>query len=132
MGMFYCIGMLMNQIGRSLGEELKLQRIRKAALKGSFVKNWGLTCMWTEWLWSSRISLNMGEKDFHEIGFYYMIASEENPSSYNESPFHGIEGERLIFKWTQINELNEVALFPECLRVALKDMPPYIQHFVVK
>ena len=49
-----------------------------------------------------------------------MITSEENPSSYNEAPFHGIEGERLIFKWTPIKELNEVALYPECLRDRFK------------
>ncbi|WP_421100834.1 NUDIX hydrolase [Sporosarcina psychrophila] len=73
-----------------------------------------------------------GGRDFHEIGFYYAITSKGNPSSYNEAPFHGIEGERLIFKWTPINELNEVALYPECLRAVLKDMTPYIQHFVVK
>lgn len=73
-----------------------------------------------------------GGRDFHEIGFYYAITSKGNPSSYNEASFHGIEGERLIFKWTPIKELNEVALYPECLRDALKDMPPFIQHFVVK
>jgi 8-oxo-dGTP pyrophosphatase MutT (NUDIX family) len=73
-----------------------------------------------------------GGKDFHEIGFYYALSSCKNSSSYNKNPFHGIEGKRLIFKWTPIKELNEVELYPECLRAALKDIPLHIQHFVVR
>lgn len=73
-----------------------------------------------------------GGKDFHEIGFYYLITAEENPSSFRKDTFHGIEGERLIFKWTSIKNLNEVELYPECLRTALKNLPQHIQHFVVK
>jgi len=73
-----------------------------------------------------------GGEDYHEIGFYYAITSNRNSYSYNESSFHGIEGERLLFRWTPIKGLDEVALYPECLRDALRDVPPNIKHFVVK
>lgn len=73
-----------------------------------------------------------GGKDFHEIGFYYAITAEGNTASFKENTFHGIEGERLIFKWTPIVDLEGVALYPECLRTTLKEMPSHIQHFVVK
>ena len=73
-----------------------------------------------------------GGRDFHEIGFYYVVTAEKNFASFDEKPFYGIEGERLIFKWTSIDELDEVALHPECLRTALKDMSQHVQHFVQK
>ena len=73
-----------------------------------------------------------GGKDFHEIGFYYVVTSEKNFASFAEKPFHGIEGERLIFQWTPLEEIDEVALYPECLRTALKDIQPHLQHFVQK
>ena len=73
-----------------------------------------------------------GGKDFHEIGFYYAITAESNAASFKENTFHGTEGERLIFKWTPIVDLEGIALYPECLRTTLKEMPLHIQHFVVK
>lgn len=73
-----------------------------------------------------------GGRDFHEIGFYYAVTADSNFASFHEKPFHGIEGERLIFKWMPLDELDEVALYPECLRTALKDIQPYLQHFVQK
>ncbi|MFJ7935974.1 NUDIX hydrolase [Sporosarcina sp. NPDC096371] len=73
-----------------------------------------------------------GRKDFHEIGFYYAITADSNSASFHENPFHGIEGERLIFKWTPIDELDKVSLYPECLRTALQEVQPHLQHLVVK
>lgn len=73
-----------------------------------------------------------GGRDTHEIGFYYVVTDEKNFTSFDEKPFHGIEGERLIFKWMPIDELDEIELYPECLQTVLKDIRPYIQHFVQK
>lgn len=66
-----------------------------------------------------------GGRDFHEIGFYYAVTADSNFASFHEKPFHGIEGERLIFKWMPLDELDGVALYPECLRTALKDIQPH-------
>ena len=132
MGMFYYIGILTSRNGRFLGEGLKLRRIRKVVIKREFREELGIDIHVDRMAFVIENFFEHGGRDFHEIGFYYAITSKGNPSSYNEASFHGIEGERLIFKWTPIKELNEVALYPECLRDALKDMPLFIQHFVVK
>ena len=73
-----------------------------------------------------------GGRDFHEIGFYYVVAAEKNFVSFHENPFHGIEGERLIFQWMPIEDLDRVELYPECLRTALRELRLHVQHFVVK
>ncbi len=73
-----------------------------------------------------------GGKDFHEIGFYYVITAASNFASFHEKPFHGIEGKRLIYQWMPLDELHGVALYPECLRTALKDIQPNLQHFLQK
>ena len=73
-----------------------------------------------------------GGRDFHEIGFYYVIRAEKNFASFDEKSFHGIEGERLIFKWTPLEELERVELYPECLRTSLQKLRSQVQHFVVK
>ena len=73
-----------------------------------------------------------GGKDFHEIGFYYAVTADSHFATFREKPFHGIEGERLIFQWTPIEELDKVELYPACLRTSLQKLQLHVQHFVVK
>ncbi|WP_203249224.1 NUDIX hydrolase [Sporosarcina beigongshangi] len=73
-----------------------------------------------------------GGQDFHEIGFYYAVTAGKNFASFDEKPFHGIEGERLIFQWMPLERLDQVDLHPQCLRASLQKLQPNIQHFVVK
>ncbi|WP_342504982.1 NUDIX hydrolase [Sporosarcina sp. FSL K6-2383] len=72
------------------------------------------------------------ERDFHEIGFYYDVTAKKNFASFDEKPFYGIEGERLIFQWIPLEGLDQVDLHPVCLRASLQKSQPHIQHFVVK
>ncbi|WP_078380782.1 NUDIX hydrolase [Sutcliffiella halmapala] len=71
-------------------------------------------------------------KDFHEIGFYFIISSDEDPLVFTENPFYGVEGKRLVFKWTPIEELRNVALYPEFLRTAINNLPMHTEQLVVK
>ncbi|MEK5038549.1 NUDIX hydrolase [Sporosarcina sp. FSL K6-3457] len=73
-----------------------------------------------------------GGKDFHEIGFYYVVTADSNFASFHEQPFYGIEGERLVFQWTSIEELDRIELYPACLRTSLQKLQLHVQHFVVK
>ncbi|WP_318614508.1 NUDIX hydrolase [Sporosarcina sp. YIM B06819] len=73
-----------------------------------------------------------GGKNYHEIGFYYVVTADSNFASIQEKPFHGIEGERLIFKWMPLEKLDTVELYPECLRTYLQELQSNVQHLVVK
>lgn len=57
-------------------------------------------------------------KNFHELGFYYLISlPENNEITDKESEFNGIEdGGRLIFRWFSFDELNQIEVYPEFIK----------------
>lgn len=57
-------------------------------------------------------------KNFHEIGFYYLISLPENAEIMNKnSEFNGIEdGGRLIFRWFSFDELIQIEAYPEFIK----------------
>lgn len=57
-------------------------------------------------------------KNFHELGFYYLISLPENNEIMSkESEFNGIEeGSRLIFRWYSFDELNQTEVYPEFIK----------------
>ena len=70
-------------------------------------------------------------KDFHEIGFYYLVSGTGKTPVYQTGPFFGTEGDRLMYQWFPLSEIGEVALYPEFLRDALTELPEATQHFIV-
>ncbi|WP_245985304.1 NUDIX hydrolase [Oceanobacillus bengalensis] len=69
------------------------------------------------------------EKDFHEIGFYYGITTEDT-SFMNKRDFFGMEGNRLIYRWFPIDSLKECELYPVVLRNALQEIPEHTKHLI--
>jgi len=84
------------------------------------------------------------EKDFHEISIFYLM---EFPTSskwiFENETFKGIEqdfknendvydgaGFELIFKWVNLNELDNLRLYPLFLRNSLKNIKPYPEHII--
>lgn len=55
-----------------------------------------------------------GGKDFHEIGFYYVVTADSNFASFHEQPFYGIEGSawffngRLLKSWIGLSCIRHV------------------------
>ncbi|PSL34380.1 ADP-ribose pyrophosphatase YjhB (NUDIX family) [Planomicrobium soli] len=82
-------------------------------------------------LWSVENFFSYAGKNFHEIGFYYLIRGVEPPSFYQTAPFFGPEGDRLIYQWVPVPEICNVALYPEFLRKALIELPKETQHLIV-
>ncbi|OZM57589.1 NUDIX hydrolase [Lottiidibacillus patelloidae] len=80
-------------------------------------------------VWVAENFFEYAEQDIHEVGFYYILTSNELP--FRQDPFYGVEGERLVFKWTPIKELRNVALYPEFLRTSIAEMPIHTEHLVV-
>lgn len=70
------------------------------------------------------------EKKVHEIGLYYLVSTEDKPA-ISKGPFHGMEGERLVYEWVPISELENVVLYPEFLKKALKEIPETTKHLIV-
>lgn len=59
-------------------------------------------------------------KKYHEIGFFYKINPLENEKvKFNamcqKSEFTGVEGENYIFKWIELNKLQDIDFRPTCI-----------------
>lgn len=70
--------------------------------------------------------------DFHEIGLYYAVSSDNNTMPNKLEAFYGAEGERLMYEWVSIEKLQEMELYPAFLRTALQKLPVHTAHVVVK
>jgi len=75
---------------------------------------------------------NYDGKDFHEIGLYYSVKSDGKLIEFDRTNFYGVEGERLVFKWTPIDELKNIELYPDFLRTAINKLPITTEHIIVK
>lgn len=83
-------------------------------------------------LWFAECFFNYDDSQFHEIGLYYSLSSSNQSVTFSEGPFCGEEGERLIYKWVPIDELETINLYPEFLKTGLKKLPKTPEHLVIK
>ena len=84
------------------------------------------------------------EKDFHELSIFYLL---EFPTSskwiFENDTFKGIEqdfkiendvydgaGFELIFKWVNLNELDNLRFYPLFLRKSLRNIKLYPEHII--
>ncbi|MED4584761.1 NUDIX hydrolase [Brevibacillus choshinensis] len=85
-----------------------------------------------EMLWIVENFFPYNGTPYHEIGFYYRIESDDPHFPQTDGPFFSKEGPRLIFQWTPLEQLDRSELYPAFLRTALKELPAYTQHLVVR
>jgi ADP-ribose pyrophosphatase YjhB (NUDIX family) len=92
-------------------------------------------------IWIVENFFNLHEKEWHEIGLYFLITLPEGSPLCKAEEFTGIETEseefsvgekeiELICKWYSLNELDNVNLKPSFLIDALKHIPDNIEHIV--
>ncbi len=68
----------------------------------------------------------------HQINLYY-LAELKDPEALPEHPFAvlnelGEEHRNLEFRWVDVDALQKIELYPNCLRPYLKEMPEHILH----
>ncbi|WP_232324842.1 NUDIX hydrolase [Halobacillus mangrovi] len=81
-------------------------------------------------LWVAENFFTYHQNDFHELGFYYLLHTNE--SHLQSGPFYGLEGERLIYQWLPIEALEDYHLQPSFLSKRLQDLPDQIEHVIVE
>ena len=72
------------------------------------------------------------DKPYHELAFYFLMTFTPDCHLRKKSePFTGYdEGIELIFKWHQLDELDNIVLYPSFLREGLRSIPDSIEHIV--
>ena len=73
---------------------------------------------------------NFEGKNYHEISIFYLMEFPSDSKLILENDiFYGVEKElELIFKWVDINQLEELALYPLFLRKSLKHIKQHPEH----
>lgn len=73
-----------------------------------------------------------GGRSFHELGFYFLVSLPTDSDLHAKTEqFEGDE-ERLtpIFKWTNVDELDGIELYPTFLKQGLRAIPDVTEHIV--
>jgi 8-oxo-dGTP pyrophosphatase MutT (NUDIX family) len=82
-------------------------------------------------LWFTENFFDYNHKNYHEIGLYYKVSPQNGSFNFHKEEFFGEEGERLIYQWVPISNLEEIKLYPEFIRTSLSELPDAPQHLVV-
>ncbi|WP_079508630.1 NUDIX hydrolase [Mesobacillus jeotgali] len=83
-------------------------------------------------LWFTENFFEYKRRDFHEIGLYFQVSPLEGNLQFHTEEFFGEEGEKLVYQWVPIGELETIKLFPEFIKTSVKDLPEAPQHLIVK
>lgn len=72
------------------------------------------------------------DKPYHELAFYFLMTFPPDCHLRKKSePFTSYDGDvKLIFKWYQLDELENIVLYPSFLREGLRSIPDSIEHIV--
>lgn len=82
-------------------------------------------------LWLTENFFEYNKKKYHEIGLYYKVEITDGNLRFTTQPFYGEEGDRLIYQWVPIHQLNNVLLYPEFLRNSLDNLPMVTKQLIV-
>ncbi|MGR9048096.1 NUDIX hydrolase [Halobacillus faecis] len=81
-------------------------------------------------VWMAETFFEHRGDDMQEVAFYYLLKTES--PKFREGPFHGLEGERLIYQWIPIEDMDNIEVRPPFLGKALPNVPCETSHLVVK
>ncbi len=112
------------------GGRVEMNEASPLSLQREYIEELDLSVKVERLVWIVENFFEYREKKVHEIGFYYLVSTEDKQDVTN-GPFHGLEGERLVYEWVPITELEEVVLYPEFLKKALKEIPATMEHLIV-
>lgn len=102
---------LKREIEEELGEDVEIKRL----------------------LWMVENFFGFGDKHYHEISTIYLVNLEKESWILNQKDsFNGVEGERLIYKWFNFDELNSLDIRPSFLKEKLKSLPNNTNHIIYK
>lgn len=114
------------------GGRVKMAEDSTLSIKREFQEELGLDINIEKLAWVVENFFEYKGKNVHEIGMYYLVTSENKSFELSSTPFYGKEGERLIYQWMQIEELQETEMYPKFLRTALGKLPLETEHIIVK
>jgi 8-oxo-dGTP pyrophosphatase MutT (NUDIX family) len=114
------------------GGRVEMMEDSQASVVREIKEELGIEVQVDQLVWSVENFFEYSGHNFHEIGFYYKISPVNDVTYFKDGDFHGNEGERLVYRWVAIEEIDQIELYPQFLREELKNIPANPQHIVVR
>jgi 8-oxo-dGTP pyrophosphatase MutT (NUDIX family) len=113
------------------GGRVELQEDSKTSVVREVKEELGIDVKVDRLLWFTENFFDYNQKNYHEIGLYYKVSPLNGEFNFHKEEFFGEEGERLIYQWVPISNLEKIRLYPEFIRTSLSELPEVPQHLVV-
>lgn len=82
-------------------------------------------------LWIAENFFTDGPRQYHEVGFYFLMHLPPDSPLRDQTRFYGHEGHiPIFFEWQPIDSVENLMLYPTFLRTGLKDLPTSTVHIV--
>jgi 8-oxo-dGTP pyrophosphatase MutT (NUDIX family) len=105
----------------------------RATLARELEEELGIEVEVGELLWIAEYFFRFRDRDFHELGLFYRFTiAAESPIRDQSREHYGSEdsGVGLIYRWFQVDTLDEVRLLPRFLREGLLNPPTAPEHII--
>ncbi|MBT2757589.1 NUDIX domain-containing protein [Mesobacillus foraminis] len=112
------------------GGRVEIAEEAKESIKREFLEELDVDISVNRLVWIAENFFEYNGMDIHELGLYFSVSSNPHPYAINSTPFYGMEGERLMYRWTPIEEIGNVELYPEFLRGEMSHLPNDTHHIV--
>ena len=114
-----------------IGGRVQMLESSDCAIKREMKEELGENIEINRLLWTVENFFKFKDKDYHEITTIYLINLQKESWIINqEDSFNGIEGERLIYKWFNFDELNNINIKPSFLKEKLLFLPNIPNHII--
>lgn len=84
------------------------------------------------WIVENFFTEELNGERFHEVGFYYLLNLKDEKLLENGCQFTREEGEnhKLMFRWTPLEEVQKLKLYPLFLKGKILNMPQAPEHII--
>ena len=114
-----------------VGGRVQMLESSNSAIKREIKEELGEDIEIDRLLWTVENFFRFRDKDYHEITTIYLVNLQKESWIINEeNSFNGIEGKRLIYKWFNFDELNELKIKPSFLIEKLTCLPNHTNHII--
>lgn len=115
------------------GGHVNFGELSKNALIREFKEETNIDIYVVRMLWISEIFYPWGEKNCHQICLYYLI--EANGDIDTTAAFDKIDDvdekfSHVTFKWVNIDDFDEIEIYPAQAKDYLKNISTQIKHFI--
>ncbi len=114
------------------GGRVEIQETARDSLKRELLEELGYEGEIGRLLWVVENFFEFDGKPFHEIGLYFVASLPEDADEVRAEQFERIDevGDKLIFRWIALDELERETIHPRFLPKGLRELPEMTEHIV--